>query len=98
MMQSNPNFASDVEKALKAKGLNKDTLIVTMCRSGSECGKSSADYLLTKGFSNMKYIDHGFQGSAVKEGVMKGFLIINGWQNSKLPWSPKIDATKINKP
>ena len=97
-MQSNPDFASDVEKALKAKGLGKDALIVTMCRSGSERGKPSADYLLTQGFSNVKYIDHGFQGSAVKEGVMKGFRTINGWQNSKLPWSPKINATKINKP
>ena len=83
-------------------GLNilsgKDALIVTMCRSGSERGKPSADYLLTQGFSNVKYIDHGFQGSAVKEGVMKGFRTINGWQNSKLPWSPKINAIKINKP
>ena len=97
-MQSNPDFASDVEKALKAKGLGKDALIVTMCRSGSERGKPSADYLLTQGFSNVKYIDHGFQGSAVKDGAMKGFRIMNGWQNSKLPWSPTINPSKINKP
>ncbi len=97
-MHSNPDFVSDIEKALKAKGLGKDALIVTMCRSGSERGKPSADYLLTQGFTNVKYIDHGFQGSAVKQGVMKGFRIMNGWQNSKLPWSSTIDATKINKP
>lgn len=97
-MQSNPNFASDVEKALKAKGLGKDALIVTMCRSGSERGKPSADYLLTQGFTNVKYIDHGFQGGAVKEGPMKGFRIMNGWQNSKLPWSSTINPSKINKP
>lgn len=97
-MQSNLDFANDVEKALKAKGLGKDALIVTMCRSGSERGKPSADYLLTQGFTNVKYVDHGFQGSAVKEGAMKGFRIMNGWQNSKLPWSSTIDATKINKP
>ena len=97
-MRSNSDFASDIEEALKAKGLDKDALIVTMCRSGSERGKPSADYLLTQGFTNVKYIDHGFQGSAVKQGVMKGFRIMNGWQNSKLPWSSTLDATKINKP
>ena len=97
-MRSNPNFARDIEKALKAKGLDKDALIVTMCRSGSERGKPSADYLLAQGFTNVKYIDQGFQGSAVKQGVMKGFRIMNGWQNSKLPWSSTLDATKISKP
>ncbi len=98
MMPSNPDFASSVEKALKAKGLGKDAPIVTMCRSGSERGKPSAEYLLSQGFTNVKYVDHGFQGSAVEQGPMKGFRIMNGWQNSKLPWSPKIDPSKINKP
>lgn len=97
-MDSNPNFVSDIEQALTAKGLDKNALIVTMCRSGSERGKPSADYLLTQGFTNVKYVDHGFQGSAVNEGVMKGFRIMNGWQNAKLPWSPKINPAKINKP
>ena len=98
MMHSNPDFASDIEKALKAKGLSKDALIVTMCRSGSERGKPSAEYLLSQGFTNVKYIDHGFQGSAVEQGPMKGFRIMNGWQNAKLPWSPKMNPSKINKP
>jgi len=97
-MPSNPDFASDVEKALKAKGLGKDALIVTMCRSGSARGKPSADYLLSQGFSNVKYIDHGFQGGAAKEGKMKGFRFVNGWQNAGLPWSSTINASKINKP
>ena len=97
-MQSNPNFASSIEKALKDKGLGKDALIVTMCRSGSARGKPSADYLLSQGFSNVKYVDHGFQGSTVKEGKMKGFRVVNGWQNSGLPWSSQINANKINKP
>ncbi len=97
-MPSNPDFAADVEDALRAKGLDKDALVVTMCRSGSARGKPSADYLLSQGFTNVKYVDHGFQGSAVKQGAMKGFRIMNGWQNSKLPWSPKMNASKIDKP
>ena len=97
-MQSNPDFVSGIEKALKAKGLDKDSLIVTMCRSGSARGKPSADYLISQGFSNVKYIDHGFQGTTVKEGRMKGFRVVNGWQNAGLPWSSMINANKISKP
>lgn len=97
-MQSNPYFASSIEKALKDKGLGKDALIVTMCRSGSARGKPSADYLISQGFSNVKYIDHGFQGSTVKEGKMRGFRIVNGWQNAGLPWSSAINANKVSKP
>lgn len=69
-----------------------------MCRSGSARGKPSADYLLSQGFSNVKYVDHGFQGSTVKNGEMKGLRILNGWQNSGLPWSSTMNADKINKP
>ena len=97
-MPSNPDFASEVEKALKAKGLGKDDLIVTMCRSGSARGKPSADYLLSQGFTNVKYIDHGFQGDKIEYGEREGFRLKNGWQNSGLPWSSKINPDKINKP
>lgn len=97
-MPSNPDFASEVEKALKAKGLGKDDLIVTMCRSGSARGKPSADYLLSQGFTNVKYIDHGFQGDKIEDGEREGFRLKNGWQNSGLPWSSKINPDKINKP
>lgn len=97
-MKDNPKFSNQIEKALQDKGLTKDALVITMCRSGSARGKPSADYLLSNGFSNVKYVDHGFQGSAIKEGERKGFRIINGWQNSGLPWSPKLDADKIYQP
>ena len=97
-MPNNPNFTSAVEKALKDKGLGKDALIVTMCRSGSARGKPSAEYLLSQGFSNVKYVDHGFQGDTVKEGENKGFRLLNGWQNTGLPWSPKVNPSKISKP
>lgn len=97
-MNTNPNFAAGVEQALKDKGLSKDALIVTMCRSGSSRGKPSADYLLEHGFSNVKYIDHGFQGSGAKEGKKPGMRIVNGWQNDGLPWSMKLNPGKIYQP
>ena len=69
-----------------------------MCRSGSSRGKPSAEYLLERGFTNVKYIDHGFQGSGAKEGKKKGMRIVNGWQNDGLPWSMTLNADKIYRP
>ncbi|HEV8077164.1 MAG TPA: rhodanese-like domain-containing protein [Marinobacter sp.] len=94
-MDQNPEFAAQVEAALKARGLNKDALVITMCRSGSSRGKPSADFLLSQGFTNVKYIDHGFQGSGAKDGKKVGMRIVNGWQNDGLPWSMKLNPDKI---
>lgn len=97
-MNTNPEFASQIEQALKEKGLTRDDLIITMCRSGSSRGKPSAEYLLERGFTNVKYIDHGFQGSSAKEGKQKGMRIVNGWQNDGLPWSMTLNPEKIYRP
>ncbi len=94
-MNTNPEFAAQVEKALAEKGLSKDDLVITMCRSGSSRGKPSAEYLMERGFTNVKYIDHGFQGSGAKEGKKKGMRLVNGWQNDGLPWSMKLNPEKI---
>lgn len=97
-MNTNPDFTAEVETALKEKGLDKDDLIITMCRSGATRGKPSAEYLLERGFTNVKYIDHGFQGSGAKEGKKKGMRIVNGWQNDGLPWSMTLNPEKIYRP
>ena len=97
-MDTNPDFVAQVDEALAAKGLDRDALIVTMCRSGSSRGKPSADYLLERGFNNVKYVENGFQGGSIKEGDQKGLRVKNGWQNSGLPWSPKANPEKIYRP
>lgn len=94
-MDRNPNFISQVEKALAAKGLNKDATIITMCRSGSERGLPSAEFLRQHGFTNAHYVEHGFQGDSIKEGEQKGFRLVNGWQNEQLPWQAKAHSNKI---
>ncbi|GHA02907.1 hypothetical protein GCM10007162_19030 [Ignatzschineria ureiclastica] len=91
----NPNFTTEVAQALADRNLPQDTLIVTMCRSGSERGKPSADALREAGFTNAHYVANGFQGDAIKTGDNKGFRTQNGWQNSALPWTPKVDGNKI---
>ncbi len=91
----NPDFAAEIEAALKERGMDKTATIITMCRSGSERGKPSAEFLRENGFANARYVIHGFQGSAIKEGPQKGLRIQNGWQNDGLPWQSKPNPEKI---
>lgn len=93
--ERNPNFVEEVEAALEARGLSRDAVIVTMCRSGSERGEPSARFLRENGFPNAKYVINGFQGGTIKEGERAGFRLKNGWQNSGLPWSTKMNPDKI---
>ena len=92
-MYRNPHFVNEIKSALRERGLAEDTRVVTMCRSGSERGEPSADVLREAGL-NAYYVVNGFQGSAIKEGDKAGFRTQNGWQNSGLPWSPKMNAEK----
>lgn len=94
-MPLNPSFVKEVEEQLKQKGLGKDALIVTMCRSGSARGKPSAEYLKRHGFSDARYLVNGFQGAAIKKGELKGLRVQNGWQNSGMPWQKKANPEKI---
>nr|WP_304441093.1 rhodanese-like domain-containing protein [Ignatzschineria sp. F8392] len=94
-MNKNDQFAEEVAAALEARNLPKETMIITMCRSGSERGKPSAETLRDAGFTNAHYVVNGFQGDVIKEGEMKGFRLQNGWQNSDLPWGAKMSGDKI---
>ncbi|TVP89455.1 MAG: sulfurtransferase [Pseudomonadaceae bacterium] len=97
-LNQNPDFAAQVTAALEAKGLDSNALVVTMCRSGSERGEPSANYLVEQGFTNVRFVIHGFQGDAHKDGPQQGLRTLNGWQNMGLPWQPRIDPDSIYRP
>lgn len=97
-VSQNPNFLSEIRTELKKRGLDENAEIITMCRSGSERGKPSADYLRDNGFPNARYVIDGFQGPAIKEGPQAGFRLLSDWQNSNLPWSPRMNAEKMYRP
>lgn len=97
-MKRNPAFIEQVKKALDERGLDFTATIITICRSGSERGLPSAQYLIDSGFENAYYVDHGFQGDALKDGAQKGLRLVNGWQNSGLPWTAKLNADRIFRP
>jgi rhodanese-related sulfurtransferase len=94
-MSVNPNFAAEVEALLEARGLDKNAQVITMCRSGSERGEPSALYLQEQGFGNADFVINGFQGDSAKEGPQSGMRVVNGWQNSGLPWGGRMHAEKI---
>lgn len=96
-LDRNPDFIARIDADLKRRGLDRNAEIVTMCRSGSERGEPSAAFLRENGFPNARFVIHGFQGDAIKEGPQKGFRLLNGWQNSGLPWSAKMNPEKVHR-
>jgi len=94
----NPNFLTEIRAELKKRGLDDSAEIITMCRSGSERGEPSAAFLRANGFPNARYVVDGFQGATIKEGPQAGFRLQNGWQNSGLPWGPKMNPEKMYRP
>lgn len=91
----NPDFAAQIKVALEKRGLPMDAEVITLCRSGSERGEPSAAFLRANGFPNARFVVNGFQGAALKDGPQKGFRLQNGWQNSGLPWSMKMNPAKM---
>jgi len=86
-----PDFVSRVSEVTKPD----DTLLV-MCRSG---GRSAiaANLLAKAGFRNVYNITDGMEGDEVKDpdSVFNGQRLVNGWKNSGLPWTYKIDPERM---
>ncbi len=90
----NSGFLPAIEQQLAKKGLNKDSKIVVMCRSGSRSAKA-AKLLAEAGYKNVYSVVDGFEGDKAKEGPNKGQRVVNGWKNANLPWSYKLDKEKM---
>ncbi len=90
-MEPNPNFISQVQELAKPS----DTILVT-CRSG---GRSAAavNLLAKAGFTNVYNITDGMEGDAVKdpESLYKGQRLKNGWKNSGIPWTYKLNPEQM---
>lgn len=91
----NPEFVSQIKAELERRGLGMDAEVITLCRSGSERGEPSASFLRSNGFPSARYVIDGFQGTPLKEGPQAGLRVVNGWQNSGLPWSTKMNPAKM---
>ncbi len=94
-MELNQNFEQDIAAALKKRGLKKDAPILLMCRSGGTRGAPSAKKLWGKGYKQVYVVTDGFEGGKIKKGEKKNWRLKNGWKNSGLPWSYKLNREKM---
>jgi rhodanese-related sulfurtransferase len=70
-----------------------------MCRSG---GRSAwaVNQLADAGFNNVYNITDGFEGDAISdtENLYYGQRLKNGWKNSGVPWTYKLDRELMKLP
>lgn len=94
-MQPNPEFTADIAKALASRGLDNSAPVILMCRSGGERGAPSAKALENLGLDKVYVVVDGFEGSTSKDKPNAPWRTVNGWKNSNLPWSYKLNPEKI---
>ena len=86
----NSGFVSEVADRLNAKGMNKNSTIILMCRSGDR--SALATNLLAKaGYTKVYSIVTGFEGNMSKDGRRS----LDGWKNAGLPWSYNLAKNKM---
>jgi rhodanese-related sulfurtransferase len=93
-LELNPDFPLVFKKYVSEHGFGKDSKVVLMCRSGSRSAKA-ADLLTDMGYKNVYSLVDGYEGDKVKDGPNKGKRLANGWKNTDLAWSYKIDPEQL---
>lgn len=94
-MEQNADFAAGIEAALAARGLDKSSPVILMCRSGGERGAPSAKALEPFGSAKVYVVVDGFEGETSRDQPGAPARTVNGWRNAGLPWSYKLDPEKM---
>ncbi len=86
-MKLNPDFLAQVKQVFKS-----DDIILITCRSGTRSAVA-ANQMAAAGFKNVYNITDGFEGDMVEDpqSLYAGQRLKNGWKNSGIPWTYKID-------
>jgi rhodanese-related sulfurtransferase len=90
-LEPDKNFVLQVEKRFA-----KDAILLLFCRSGDRSARA-VDMLAKAGFTKAYTITDGFEGDMVTdpESVFVGKRMKNGWNNSGLPWTYKVDPKQV---
>jgi rhodanese-related sulfurtransferase len=90
-MRPLPDFVARARKVTEP-----DDTILVMCRSGGRSAMA-VNLLAKAGFRNVYNITDGMEGDEVKDpdSVFNGQRLVNGWKNSGLPWTYKIDPERM---
>lgn len=89
-MSPNSGFLSKMNDLVNAAGLNKDSTIIVMCRSGDRSA-GAANLMAKAGYTNAYSVEDGFEGDVAQNGDHKGQRVVNGWKNAGLPWTYKLN-------
>ena len=89
-LEPNATFSTSIEKLLAAKGLTKTDKIILICRSGDRSARA-VNLLADIGFTNVWNQYEGFEGDLSADGRRS----VNGWKNAGLPWTYKLDKSKV---
>lgn len=92
-LDANPIFSQSVDKLLAAKGLAKSDRVIVMCRSGDRSARA-VNLLTDAGYTNVWNQIEGFEGDLSKDGRRD----VNGWKFAGLPWTYKLEKSKVNLP
>ena len=84
------DFVPEINRRLKEKQLTKEDIVVLICRSGDRSSRA-ANRLAEDGFKRVYTVADGFEGDMSREGRRN----VNGWKNADLPWSYKLDKSKM---
>jgi rhodanese-related sulfurtransferase len=93
-LEQNPDFVPEIERRLAQMRLDKSAVIILICRSGDRSSKA-ADRLLAAGYGKVYSVAEGFEGDMAKEGPYAGQRAVNGWKNTGLPWTYKLDKARM---
>ena len=84
------DFLPGVARRLADKGLSKADVVVLICRSGDRSGRA-ANRLAEAGYTRVYSVIDGFEGDMSRDGRRS----VNGWKNAGLPWSYKLEKSKM---
>lgn len=94
MMSPNSGFLSKISDIEAKSGLDKNSTVIVMCRSGDRSARA-ADLLSQAGYTKVYSVVDGFEGDMAKDGDNKGRRAVNGWKNAGLPWSYNMVKSKM---
>ena len=78
------------EALLARKGLTKTDKIILICRSGDRSARA-INQMADLGFTDVWNLYEGFEGDLSADGRRS----VNGWKNAGLPWTYKLEKTKV---
>lgn len=93
-LEPNSDFLPELKRRLAEQQLTPADPVIVMCRSGDRSARAINQLLAQAGFTQVYSVVDGFEGDLSEQGRRD----VNGWKNSQLPWTYKLDKNKAYLP